>query len=204
MTITVRLFAIVRDRAGFAQTTLQLQPGMVGRASVSLRGVPDTPLATRSPVGGQRTDAIDVLRWEAPFGKRREHWSYAVAVIDAQGRPVFSATAADTFLGLPHDLVWRRGQSYVWTVAAVSDEGRRADGSAEFHIVSQDLEDRIGAVAAATAEAHRRLTDAGSLAEDVLFAVMLDQAGLRNDADRQWHSLALARPVFAAWSTLAR
>ncbi len=194
---------VTRDLVGNWRT-LQLQPGMVGRASVSLRGAADAPLVTRSPVGGQRSRALDVLRWNAPYGRWRDRWSYTVAVIDVQGRPVYSATATTSVVPLPRTIAWLRGRSYVWTVAAVSDDGRRAEGSAEFHIVDQDVEDFIDAAQDAAAMARRKLPPGSLVAEDVLLALVLDQAGLRNEADRQWRSLVTARPAFAAWGSLAR
>jgi hypothetical protein len=194
-------FVAVRDLVG-DWGALRLRPGLVGRASVSLRGAPDTSLAIRAPLGGQRAAQIDTLRWEVPYGRRTDHWRYSVAVIDMQGRAVFSADTADTVLPLPRNIAWSRGQTYVWTVAATSDDGLRTDGSAEFRVVSQDVEESVDAVAAAAVEAHRRLAVAALLAEDVLYALLLDQSGLRQDADHQWHSLALARPAFAAWSRL--
>jgi hypothetical protein len=194
----------VRDLVGDWRA-LRLRPGLIGRASVSLRGVPDTPLVTRSPVGGQRAAKVDQLRWEAPSYRRPgERWAYSVQVVDAPGRVLFAAEADDTSVTLPRDLAWSRGQCYVWTVAAVGDDGQRADGMSEFCIVAQDVEARVDVVEDAVARAHRQLPGAGPLAEDVLLALVLDQTELRNDADRQWRSLASARPAFAAWSAVGR
>lgn len=194
--------ATVRDLVG-DWPALRLRPGLVGRASISLRGVPDLPLAPRSPLGVQRAAALEQLRWDAPYAGAGEHWRYAVSVIDAQGRTVYAANVGETFAILPAELAWSRGQAYVWSVSALGDSGRRVDALAEFRILSQDQEQDLDAAAAAAVQAHQRLPDGGSLAEDVLYALWLEQAGLREDADRQWQRLALARPGTNAWGAPA-
>jgi hypothetical protein len=182
---------------------LQLQPDMVGRASVSLRGWPDTPLQLRAPVGGQRSAAVDTLRWAPPFGAPGAGWTYAVRIIDARGELVLEASTMQSSLALPHATTWQRERSYAWTVTATGADGRRREAAAEFHVVSQETEDWVAAATQAAALARARLSAAAVASEDVLLALALDQAGLRNDADAQWRRVASARPSLAAWSELA-
>lgn len=59
MVITVRLFAIVRDRAGFAQTTLQLQPGAT--------------VQTVSTILGERFPAIQPLLSKLAYAVNQQY-----------------------------------------------------------------------------------------------------------------------------------
>lgn len=183
---------------------LRLVPGRVGRASVSLRGATDPSLVLRMPTGGRFADAVEDFAWDAPQGAAGEGWRYTLAVIGPDGALRYQETTASTALHLPASVTWQSGVSYVWTVEAVSREGRHAQGEAQFRVIAPVLEEVLRAAQGATAEAHRRDPAAAALAEDVLLALRLDQAGLRGDADERWHALAAARPEFAPWSELAQ
>ncbi len=198
-----RATVVVRDLLG-EWRTLRLQPGPVGRASVALRGADESTLATRVPVGGQCAASLEFLRWDAPRTPPFDHWTYTVRLVDEQGREVLAAQTVEPLLALPRDLDWHRGAAYVWTVDAASEGGRRAEGAAEFRLVDAAVEARVAAAMAAAAAARDRPPRAVPAAEDVLLALLLDQAGLRNEADRQWRRLAGASAAFAAWGALAR
>lgn len=193
----------VRDLVGDWRA-VRLRPGLVGRASVSLRGPGPTRLEPRAPVGAQRAAALDVLRWDAPPAPSYDRWQYSVSVIDEQGREVFSAQTGAAQLPLPHDLAWTRGAVYVWTVEAASEGGRRASGAAEFALIDAADEARIAAAFAAAADARARLPASAVPAEEVLLALLLDQAGLRDEADLQWRRLAQRNSAYASPGALAR
>jgi len=188
----------VRDLAP-AWRTLQIRPGLVGRASVALRGVSDVGLELLLPVGAQLDAALDTLRWSAPYGPAAEGWQYAVRLVDAQGAVVFSVRTRATEVALPARRSWLREQPYLWTVEATADDGRRARAAAEFRVVDQSTQERMGTLAQLAQQAQARLqgADARGAVEEVLLAIALDQAGLRSEADRQWRAVAARRPVFA-------
>jgi hypothetical protein len=182
--------------------TLRLRPGLVGRASVSLRGPLDAPLLLRGPVGAQRPATAAQLRWETPWPGPPAHWAYRVAVLDEDGQQVLAADAPLTSLAAPAP--WQRGRHYLWTVSARTEEGRRVERSAEFVVVGPEVEQRIDALEQAAAAARARWPDAPACAEDVLFALALEQDSLRDEADARWRDLARARPAYAPWGGLGR
>jgi len=183
---------------------VRLHPGMVGRASVALRGDAAEQLAIRTPVGGQRAATLDALQWDAPRGAAPERWTYAVSLIDEQGRKRYAGRTAALSLALPRDLAWMRDQAYVWTVDASSEGGRHAGGVAEFRLVGAGIERQVAAAEAAAAVARARAPSHAVPPEEVLFAMLLDQAGLHGEADRQWRRLAQADPAFAPWGERSR
>jgi hypothetical protein len=186
-----------RDLLG-AWRELRLQPGMVGRASVSLRGAGDAPIVARAPVGAQLAARLGPLRWDPPYGRRRAGWTYALQVIDAQGRVVLAATTAQTGAPLPADLPWVRESLYAWTISARADDGRRAEASAQFHLVSVVAEERVRALEDAADRADAGAAAGGASTERVLLALVLEQYGLRDEAERQWRRLAPGRPALGA------
>ena len=187
----------VRDLAE-AWRTVKIQPGMLGRASVALRGSSAERLQLQAPVGAQLEEALDALRWKPPNGRGSQNWQYAVRLIDANGAVVFSAFTQDTQIALPAKLPWLREQPYLWTVKATADDGRRAEAATEFRLVDRATQERMEQLGRIAQEAHAQRSDADGAAEQVLFAIALDQVDLRSEADRRWRALATARPAFAS------
>lgn len=189
----------VRDLAQ-AWRTVQIRPGMVGRASVALRGSSAQALPVQAPVGLQLEEALDALRWQPPYGRGPQNWQYAVRLIDADGAVVFSAVTRDTEVALPATLTWLREQPYLWTVKASADDGRRAESATEFRLVDRTTQEHMQLLSQIAQAAHAQRPDADGTAEQVLLAIALEQAGLRSEADRRWRALAAARPAFASFA----
>jgi hypothetical protein len=192
-----------RDLVGEWQS-LRLSPGHVGRASISLRGATDPSLVLRAPTGGRFAAGVAQFAWEAPQGVAGGGWRYTLVVIGPDGAERYRATTDATVAQPPPGVGWQRGVSYIWSVEAVSREGRHAQGEAEFHVIAPALEQGLHAAQDAAAEARRREPAAAAVAEDVLLALRLDQAGLRGDADERWRRLAAARPELLPWSELSQ
>jgi len=180
-----------------AWRSLRIAPGAIGRASVALRGAPGDRLELQSPVGAQLDEALAQLRWESPYGPHPQSWAYAVRVIDAGGAMVFSTSTRDTVVMLPQQLPWVREQTYLWTVEARAEDGRHASAAAEFRILDPVTQEQIRTLRRAVEQARVDHQQGGATAEDVLLAMAFAQAGLREEADRAWHALALVRPAFA-------
>ncbi|HXY05726.1 MAG TPA: hypothetical protein VEI05_04210 [Burkholderiaceae bacterium] len=186
----------VRDLAQ-AWRALHIEPALLGRASVALRAASGADLRIQSPVGAQLEADLDALRWKTPYGRGSQSWQYAVRLIDAQGAVLFSANTRDTMVALPAQLPWAREQPYLWTIEALADDGRRAETATEFRLVDRTTQERMDALAKITEQARAQQTDTTGTAEDVLFAIALDQAGLLGEANRRWQAVAQMRPAFA-------
>jgi hypothetical protein len=206
--------AVQRRELADVWRSVRVSPGLVGRASVALRGAPGQRLRMRAPVGPQRGGAPGPLRWErwpangadagANAGVNGDGAAagsdvYDVRVFDAAGQLLYSAQTRQTTLSLPPQATWSREEPYLWTVVATGPDGRRDEAATEFRLVGAPVEERMDALERALAQARLRASGAPGAAvqaEDVLFAMALDQAGLRDLADRRWHALARVRPAF--------
>jgi len=195
-----------RDRSGVAERRdlaaawrgVQIRPGLVGRASIALRGLPATGVQLRAPIGAQVGDDLVRLQWDPPYGRPSAGWEYAVRVIDDQGTLLYAAQARAPGIDLPADLPIERGRDYLWTVQAQADGRRHVHGAAEFRRVPLEVEQRAQALVASVRAQRRDPAQPESSAEEVLLALVLDQAGLRQAAQRQWQGVARVRPALDA------
>ncbi len=189
---------VVHERELAAQwRTLQVLPAALGRASASLRGSADGRLHLRAPRGRQLAPSLAQLRWDQPWGPGAAKWEYAVRLVDPRGRLVLASTTKENSIPVPDTGPWMRGQAYLWTVIATSDEGLRLEAAAEFEVVEEPIEERFRALGALVERAQRERADAESATEQMLLALELDRAGLRDEAQRCWRDLARRRPAAA-------
>jgi hypothetical protein len=185
-----------RDLAA-AWRNVQIRTGLVGRASIALRGLAATQVRLREPIGGLAGAEPVRLQWDPPYGGHAGPWDYTVRLIDDQGKLLYEERAGDQSLVLPADLRLERNRDYLWTVQARDAQRRHAYGAAEFHRVAPEVEQRIDGLRQAVLAARRDPAQAESSAEEVLLAVAMDQAGLRNAAQRQLRELLPLRPALA-------
>ncbi len=185
-----------RDLAA-AWHSLHIRPGMVGRASIALRGLAATQLSLRSPLGAQDAAGLRRLEWDQPYGHPAGAWDYTVRLIDDQGTLLFVTQSQERSIPVPDDLDFERGRDYLWTVQARAGSERHAYGAAEFHRVAADVEARMQAMMRAVIDVRRDPAQAESTAEEVLLALALEQAGMRTAAHRQWRALRPLRPALA-------
>jgi hypothetical protein len=186
-----------RDLAA-AWRGMRIRPGMVGRASIALRGLPATQVSLRAPLGGQDADDLRRLQWDQPYGHHAGAWDYTVRVIDDQGALLFASESRERSVALPAGLAFERERDYLWTVQARSEDRRHAYGAAEFHRIAADAERDVQRILASVVQLRRDADQPESSAEEVLLALALDQAGLHGAAQRQWRALAALRPSLAA------
>lgn len=185
-----------RDLAA-AWRGLRIRPGLVGRASIALRGFAETQVTLRAPLGGQDGAGLERLDWDRPYGNPAGAWDYTVRVIDDQGSLVFVAQVQERSLRLPADLQFDRGHDYLWTVQAQAPDRRPAYGAAEFHRVAEDAEARVQEMLRGVGALRRDPAQPESTAEEVLLALALEQAGMHAAAQRQWRALQVLRPALA-------
>ncbi len=180
-----------------AWRALRIAPGALGRASVSMRGAARAPMLLLAPVGPQLANAPTRLRWEAPYGPQAQAWEYAVRLIDPEGQLILSARTREPSFSLAGQPLLP-GLAYLWTVEATAPDGRRSRAAAEFLILGEAAQRPLRALQAAAMQLRvepQRVVDS---AEEVLLAVALEQAGLRNDAQAQWQAIGALRPAIAA------
>jgi hypothetical protein len=176
---------------------LEVRSRNLGRASTSLRGAADDAITLLAPSGAVREQPLEQLRWERPYGRSAPQWNYEVRIVDADGVEVFSTQTQATSVVLPHTIAWVRDADYQWTVMGTIDEVRRAQGSAGFWLPGAANMRRIEECEAQARAARASAAPRDVAAEDVLLALVLDDAGLRQEGAQQWGAVARARPAFA-------
>jgi len=190
--------ALVQRRDLAAQWRgLRIRPGLVGRASIALRGIAATQVTLRAPLGGQDGAGLRWLEWDQPYGHPAGAWDYTVRVIDDQGGLMFLARSQERSLALPAGLDFERGRDYLWTVQAQTQDQRSAYGAGEFHRIGAEIEAGLEAMTQSVSAQRRDPAQPESTAEEVLLALAMEQAGLRNAAQRQWRALIALRPALA-------
>ncbi len=190
-----------RDLAA-AWRGVRIRPGLVGRASIALRGLAANAVTLRTPLGGEDAAALQRLEWDQPYGHPAGPWGYTVRVIDDQGTLLFLAQSQERSVLVPATLEFERGRDYLWTVEAHAQDHASAYGAAEFHRVAADAEDGMQALWQSVIASRRNPAQPEPVAEEVLLALALEQSGLQNAAQRQWRALATVRPALANWRSL--
>lgn len=182
---------VARDLSG-DWSALQRDPTDLGRASVSLRGTPDSAVELLAPIGTVRAAGAERLRWVRPYSRVADAWSYELRVVDAAGALIFTTRTRAT------DAAWpgpgARGCPCLWAVLASTPDGRRAEGSAEFRLLDAPAQQRIEVAQQAARRARAGRPGEGAVAEDVLLGLLLDAQDLRIEARAQWRTLAQRRP----------
>jgi hypothetical protein len=176
----------------------RIRTDLAGRASIALRGPAATQVRLRTPMGGVAANAPIVLEWDPPYGGHEGAWQYTVRVIDDQGSLVYTSQEAQDRLTLPPQLPIEPSRDYLWTVQARDAQRRRAYGSAQFHRIADDVQQRIEPLLQAVVQARSDPARAQPSAEEGLLALALEAAGLHDAAQSQLRALAGVRPAWSA------
>ncbi|HZM44346.1 MAG TPA: hypothetical protein VFC14_05900 [Burkholderiales bacterium] len=173
-----------------AYRDVRLRPARVAQASISMRGnTGDAAVQLVSPVGTWLLERRPSFRWKTVAGVV----SYRFELTDNTGRVLYETSTGEASVALPESVVLQSGQTYAWQVDARLPDGRVADGWTEFGIAGTDRRERV--------DSARPGKDA-SFGERVLFALLLDDAGLREAASTVWDGLARERPADLRLRTL--
>jgi hypothetical protein len=173
-----------------AYRDVRLRPARIAQASISMRGgAGDEQLRLESPVGTWVLENRPVFRWRTLGGVA----SYRFQLTDNTGRVLHEMGTGDTSAELPASVQLLPGQTYAWQVDATLPDGRAVDGWTEFGIAGPDRRERVEAA---------RPGAGTSFGDRVLFALLLDDLGLREAAGAVWSELARERPADPRLRTL--
>ena len=173
-----------------AYRDVRLRPARIAQASISMRGSgDDVSLRLVSPVSTWILEARPSFHWQPIPGIA----SYRFQLTDTTGRVLYEASTRDSSTTLPETVALVTGETYAWQVDAKLPDGRAADGWSEFGIAGADRRDRVAAT---------RPGPGAPFGDRVLFALLLDDIGLREDARIVWDELARERPADPRLQTL--
>lgn len=161
---------------------LRLRPARIAQASITMRGEP-LPIALdlRYPVGTRLLTDPAHFSW-TPIPAAT---GYVFQLMDGNGHLIHEAPTPAARIELPAPLRLRPGEFYAWQVRALLNGGGEASAWAEFGIADQELLRRVE---------EARPPAGADFSQRLLFALFLDQQGLRDEARRIWRDLALERP----------
>ena len=163
------------EMKAFVPGTLQLRQPSRRVSGLRRYRIGDQPVDTRL------LGAPEEFSWRPLLGAK----SYRFQLMDAQGRLLYSAESTVRNLRLPESVKLQPGQSYSWTVEAQGAAGEPQNANAGFSLVDT--------ATAGTLEAQRPLATAG-FSERLLYASLLENAGLKVAAQTWWKALASERP----------
>lgn len=175
---------MVRETAGPAFGDVRLRTARIAQASISMRGPPAESadrMRLASPVSTWLLARPDAFRWQPAPGAS----GYRFQLTDSDGRTLHAARTMTTSVELPATVALDVGRTYGWMVEADLGGGRTADAWTEFGLAAPELRQRV--------ERARPATGAG-FADRVLYALLLEELGVREEATAQWRRLAAERP----------
>ncbi|MGH8671630.1 MAG: hypothetical protein ACREUA_06300 [Burkholderiales bacterium] len=162
------------------------------QASLAMRSAaPRKPLEMIEPIGAKLLDAQPRFHWVA--AERGVLYRFRLA--DGSGQTLLDTEVKIETLNLPANVALEEGQTYRWSVEAQFPDGRRLSNHGEVQMLEADHRQRIE---------QARPQPHAPLAQRVLFATLLEQFGLRDEARKYWSALAKERPHDQRLSILAR
>lgn len=133
-----------------------------------------------SASGTTVVDTRPEFHWQEPHPGLK----YQVEIADDTGRLLHESTVDGALFMLPAGLHLKEGMSYTWSVSTRLPDGRKYSSIGDFGIANAEL--RSHAVAL------RPAADA-ELSQWVVYAIWLDQIGLKDEARKRWRALSAER-----------
>lgn len=172
----------VRESADAAFGDLRLRTGRIAQASISMRGTTgESNVRLDSPVSTWLLVPPQVFRWVPLAGAS----GYRFQLTDSNGKALYEARTSAASVALPANVVIEPGRTYGWQVQADLPGGRVADGWTEFGVAGPDLRARVD---------RARPGAESRFADRLLYALLLDELGIREEGNRLWAELARERP----------
>ncbi len=200
---SLRIGAEAAERLSGAalETRHTLLAGAVGDIVIAPAGVIQASLVMRvedrgaeprliGPVDTRTLAPRPLFRWQAIAGVE----TYRFELIDGAGRTLTVAEVAATELRLPESIVLAAGETYTWEVSARAADGAVYSNWGDFSLsppTERALVERLRPPGDAT------------FSERVLFAAVLEQLGLSDEARGYWRALLAERPGNARLRRLA-
>ena len=172
------------------QGTVRLRPGALAQASVVMRAVPGAPELGMSPAGPWTLTATPEFRWPAAAPKA----SYHFRLQDPQGQVVFELTQEDCSIQVPEHLALADETAYTWVLETTLADGAQTRRSGQIKVLAKDLREQLQST---------RPSLESPFSERLVYAAVLEQHELHEEARLYWKSLAKERPDDPALAKIA-
>lgn len=133
------------------------------------------------PVDTKLIDRPTTFTWQALASAKH----YTFTLRNAQGTTLYQGDSTTPQIALPARVKLDAGQNYRWTVEAVDANGERQSASTEFSLL--DIANRKSLE-------QRKPGANASFSDRLIYATMLDNAGVTQEANTYWKALAKERP----------
>lgn len=110
---------------------------------------------------------------------------YRFLLVDEQGNKTIETDVGEPRYELPAGVTLAEGRPYVWVVSARNQRGVTTESAAEFTILPSAQRSALEAA---------RPASTADFTERLVFALALEQRGLKDEAQRYWSELASDRP----------
>jgi hypothetical protein len=172
----------VREPTGAVFNQVRLRTARLAQASIVMRGgAEEAGLRLVSPVSTWLLERPKAFRWE-PFAGAG---AYRFQLTDSGGKPLHEARVTGTVVEMPAGVALEVGRTYGWQVKAELDGAKSAEGWTEFGLAAPDLRARVDGA---------RPGAGTSFGDRLLYALLLEELGVREEAARSWAQLAAERP----------
>jgi hypothetical protein len=159
-----------------ATETVNLVPG-----AVRMREMPPRVLLLIPQNGGVILDNRPAFKWDA-----LEAATYEVTVLEAAGRTVAQSKTADSGWQLPENQQLANGKTYRWTVAYTSPRDNKTyRATGEFSVIEKSAAAELAALKPA---------EDGATEDWVLYALVLQNRNMNDEARNVWRRIAAKRP----------
>ena len=111
--------------------------------------------------------------------------AYDFQLEDDSGKPVMTTKVSSNNIKLPASVRLIEGTTYRWTVAFMNEQGKKQSASAEFTVATKAETDAL---------VDSKPAAGASIEEWILYAAMLEKAGLDAEAKSAWAILYRQRP----------
>lgn len=119
--------------------------------------------------------------WQAMANVKR----YAFTLRSADGIMLYQGSSNTPQIRLPAQVKLQAGQGYRWTVEAIDDHGGTQSASTDFTLLDEATRKTLE---------QRKPAAQASFSERLIYATMLDNAGVTQAANVYWKELAKERP----------
>jgi hypothetical protein len=163
------------------QGAVHLRPGGLAQASVVMRDVTRPEATGMSPEGPWSLSPTPEFHWK-PSGAKA---SYHFKLQDPQGQVLFELTQDECSVQVPEHLALSEDTAYTWVLDIKLADGGQDRKSGQIKVVPKALREQL--------QGTRPAQDA-PFSERLVYAALLEQHELHEEARPFWRSLAKDRP----------
>ena len=172
----------VRESTSAVFSSVRLRTARLAQASIVMRGrAEEGGVRLVSPVSTWLLERPASFRWQPVPGVGE----YRFQLTDSTGKPLHEVRTAAASAELPAGIALEVGRTYGWQVKAELPGGKTIEGWTEFGLAAPELRARVESARPA----------AGTTFSDrLLYGLLLEELGMREEAVKLWTQLAGERP----------